>query len=112
MGFALLGQGRIGEGRRLTDEALAEYERTGATAEIADLIGEYGRSLEQVGDFSGALALYHRERKLNDEIAIQTRQRILLDVQEKYETEKRRREIDLLNRENELKTIEIANRVL
>ena len=112
MGFALLGLGRIAEGKRLTDEALAQYERAGATAEIADLIGEYGRNLEQLGDYKGALALYHRERKLNDEIAIQTRQRALLDVQEKYETEKRRREIDLLNRENALKTIEIENRVL
>ncbi len=112
MGFSLLGLGRIAEGKRLTDEALAEYERTGATAEIAELMGEYGRNLEQLGDYKGALALYHRERKLNDEIAIQTRQRALLEVQEKYESEKRRREIDLLNRENGLKNVEIANRVL
>jgi diguanylate cyclase (GGDEF)-like protein len=112
MGFALLGLGRVAEGKRLTDEALTEYERAGATAEIADLIGEYGRDLEQVGDYKGALSLYHRERKLNDEIAIQTRQHALLEVQEKYETEKRRREIQLLNRENDLKTIEIANRVM
>ena len=112
MGFALLGLGRIAEGKRLTDEAVAQYERAGATAEIADLLGEYGRNLEQLGDYKGALALYHRERKLNDEIAILTRQRALLDVQEKYESEKRRREIDLLNRENALKTVEIANGVL
>ena len=110
-GFSLLGLGRIAEGKRLTDEAVTEYERTGATAEIADLLGEYGRSLEQTGDYKGALALYHRERKLNEEIAIQTRQRALLEVQEKYEADKRGREIELLNRENELKTAEIANRV-
>jgi diguanylate cyclase (GGDEF)-like protein len=112
MGFSLLGLGRITEGKRLTDEALAEYERTGATAEIAELMGEYGRNLEQLGDYRGALALYHRASKLDDEIAIQTRQRALLEVQEKYESEKRRREIELLNRENGLKNIEIANRVL
>ena len=110
-GFSLLGLGRIAEGKRLTDEAVTEYERTGATAEIAVLLGEYGRSLEQTGDYKGALALYHRERKLNEEIAIQTRQRALLEVQEKYEADKRGREIELLNRENELKTAEIANRV-
>ena len=110
MGFALLGLGRILEGKRTTDEALAEYERTGATADIADMIGEYGRNLEQLGDYKAALALYHTERKLNDEIALQTRQRALYEVQEKYESEKRRREIDLLNRENELKTAEIASR--
>ena len=112
MGFALLGLGRIAEGKRLTDEALAEYERAGANAEIAELIAEYGRGLEELGDYKGALALYHRERKINDEIAIQTRQRALLEVQEKYESEKRRREIDLLSRENALKTIEIESRVM
>ena len=111
MGFSLLGLGRIAEGKRLTEEALAGYERGGALADIADLLGEYGRNLEQVGDYKGALALYHRERTLHDEIAIQIRQRALLEVQEKYESEKRRREIDLLNRENRLKTEEIANRV-
>jgi len=112
MGFALMGLGRIADGKQLTDRALAEYDRAGAHAETADLIGEYARHLEQVGDYHGALALFHRERKLRDEIAVQTRQRALLEVQEKFESEKRRREIDFLNRENELKSLEIANRVL
>jgi tetratricopeptide (TPR) repeat protein len=57
MGFALFGLGRIAEGKRLTDEAVVQYERAGATAEIADLIGEYGRNLEQLGDYKAALAL-------------------------------------------------------
>ena len=109
LGFAYIGLGRAAEGKRYADEAMAEYERTGATAEIAELAGEYGRSLEQLGDYKAALALFHRQRSLQDEIALQTRQRVLLEVQEKYESEKRRREIDLLNRENGVKTAELAN---
>ncbi len=112
LGFALLGLGRAAEGKRYADEAMAEYERTGAITEIAELAGEYGRSLEQHGDYRGALAMFHRQRKLHDEIALQARQRILLEVQEKYESEKARREIDLLNRENDLKTAAIANQTL
>ena len=104
MGFALLGLGRIQEGERLTDQALAAYERSGASAEVAALLGEYASHLEQLGDYKGALALYHRQRKLDDEIALQTRQRALTEAQEKYESEKRNREIDLLSRENALKT--------
>src|SRR5664279_1900202 len=46
MGFALFGLGRIDEGKRLAEEALAEYERTGASADIADLLGEYGQYLD------------------------------------------------------------------
>ena len=112
MGFALFGLGRVGDGKRLTDEALADYERTGATADIADLVDEYGRNLEHLGDYEEALKLYHREQALKDEIAKETQIRTLLEVQERFEAEKRNREISLLNRENRLKTAELANREL
>ncbi|MFO1413909.1 MAG: diguanylate cyclase [Burkholderiales bacterium] len=110
MGFALIGQGRTAEGKDLTEKALAEYERAGAHAETAELIAEYARWLEQLNDFHGALALYHRERKLREDIALQTRERALAEVQEKYESEKRTQEISYLNRENELKSAELAHR--
>ncbi len=112
IGFALLGAGRIAEGKRYANEALTAYESSGQSAEIAELAGEYGRTLEQVGDYKGALALYHRERGLLGEIALEARQRILVEVQEKFEAEKRQREIDLLARENALQTAEIANQTL
>jgi len=107
MGFALFGLGRVPEGKRLTDEALAGYERTGATSEIAGLLGEYGQYLERAGEHKAALALFHRERKLNDEIALAAHERTVLELQEKYESDKRRREIELLNRENDVKTAEL-----
>ena len=110
LGFALFGLGRTQEGKHFADEALAEYERSGATAEIASLLGEYGQYLERAGDYKAALALYHRERKLNDEIALASHQRTVLEMQEKYEAEKRRREIELLNRENDVKSAELETR--
>jgi diguanylate cyclase (GGDEF)-like protein len=112
MGFSLLGLGHIAEGKRLTDEAVADYERSGATADIVDLIDEYGRDLERLGDYQGALALYHRDKTLTEEIAQATQTRALVELQEKYESEKRIHEISLLNRENQLKTAELANREL
>ena len=112
LGFALFGQGRTQEGKHFTDEALAEYERSGATAEIASLLGEYGQYLERAGESKAALALYHREQKLNDEIALASHQRTVLEMQEKYEAEKRRREIELLNRENDVKSAELNARTL
>ncbi len=112
LGFALFGLGRAAEGKRLADEALADYERSGATAEIASLLAEYSEYLERSGDYKGALALYHRERKLYEQIAAVAHQRSVLELQEKYESEKRRREIELLNRQNELNAAEIENRAL
>ena len=63
IGFALFGLGRASEGKRYADEAVAEYERTGATAEIASLLGEYGQYLEKAGDYRTALAFFHRGGK-------------------------------------------------
>jgi diguanylate cyclase (GGDEF)-like protein len=112
MGFALFGLGKATEGKRLADEALADYERSGATAEIATLLGEYSEYLERSGDSKGALALYHRERKLYSEIAAIAHQRSVVELQEKYESEKRLREIELLNRQKKLNEAEIENREL
>ena len=112
MGFALFGLGRTAEGKRLADDALADYERTGATAEIASLLGEYSQYLERSGDHKAALALFHRERKLYEEIAATAHQKTVLELQEKYESEKRRREIELLNRQNALTSAELENRAL
>ncbi len=112
MGFALFGLGRVAEGKRLADDALTDYERTGATAEIASLLGEYSQYLERSGDYKTALALYHRERKLYEEIAAAAHHKSVLEMQEKYEAEKRRREIELLNRQNALSSAELQNRAL
>jgi len=112
MGFALLGLGRTAEGRRLAEDALADYERRGATADIASLLGEYSQYLEKAGDYKAALALQHRERKLNEQIAMTAHQHTLLELQEKYESDKNRREIELLNRQNALNSAELENRAL
>jgi diguanylate cyclase (GGDEF)-like protein len=112
IGFALFGLGKPAEGRRYADEALAEYERTGATAEIASLLGEYGQYLEKAGDYRSALAFFHREHKLHEEMEAAEHQRAVIELQEKYESDKKRREIELLNRQNELNSAELENQQL
>ncbi len=112
IGFALFGLGRASEGKRYADEALAEYEKTGATAEIASLLREYGHYLEKAGDYKTALAFYHRERKLHEDMAAAAHQRSVLEMQEKYESDKIRREIELLNRQNALNSAELENQAL
>jgi diguanylate cyclase (GGDEF)-like protein len=84
----------------------------GATAEIASLLREYSHYLEKAGDYKGALAFYHRERTLNDEMASAAHQRAVLELQEKYESDKKRREIELLNRQNALNSAELENQQL
>jgi diguanylate cyclase (GGDEF)-like protein len=101
--------GRTEAGKKLADEAVDDYERTGATAEIAETLREYALYLEVAGDYKSALALLHREHKLNDEVALLAREKAVLELQGKYESEKRKREIELLNRENDLQAAELRS---
>ena len=82
MGFALFGLGRTDAGKRLAEEALAETERTGASAEIVDLMEEYGRYLAQAGDYKAALALRDRQHKVIERIATTTRKQGLARISE------------------------------
>lgn len=112
IGFALFGLGRAAEGKRYADEALVEYEDTGATAEIAILLNEYGQYLERAGDYKSALTFFHRAHRLHDDMAATAHQRLVLELQEKYESERNRREIELLNRQNALNSAELENQGL
>jgi diguanylate cyclase (GGDEF)-like protein len=108
-GFALFGLGRS-RCRQTAGQALAEYERRGAHVEIADLLGDYGQYLANAGDFKSALALRDRQQRVHDKIALAVREKDVLEMQSKFESEKRLREIELLNREKNLQSIEIQNR--
>ncbi len=110
MGFALLGSGRIDAGKRLADEAVADYERAGAAAETAGLLGEYAQYLEGAGDYRSALVLAHRERTLNEVISSTAHNRAVVELQNRYEAERRRLEIERLNHENTMKSEELRQR--
>lgn len=112
LGQAHLGRGRIAEGKREFESGLAYYEQSGDKPELQAVLAEYGEALEGAGDMAGAVAAYHRERALSDELFKERRQKSMLELQEKYEAEKKQRQIELLSRENQLKSTEIDNRRL
>jgi diguanylate cyclase (GGDEF)-like protein len=112
IGQAYLGMGRLLEGKRSFDAGLAFYEKSGNKPELQGVLAEYGDALERAGDFPGAVEAYHRERKLSNELFERRRQKAVLELQEKYEGDKKQRQIELLRRENKLKSAEIDNRNL
>ncbi|NHZ32246.1 tetratricopeptide repeat-containing diguanylate cyclase [Massilia rubra] len=112
LGQAHLGLGSLVEGKRHFDMGLAWYEKVGDKPELQEVLMEYGAALERAGDMAGAVKAYHRERALSNELFEKRRQKATLELQEKYETEKKQRQIELLSRENQLKTTEIDNRRL
>ncbi|RSZ57742.1 GGDEF domain-containing protein [Massilia atriviolacea] len=112
LGQAHLGLGSLSEGKRHFELGLAWYEKVGDKPELQEVLMEYGAALERAGDMAGAVKAYHRERALSNELFEKRRQKATLELQEKYDTEKKQRQIELLSRENQLKTTEIDNRRL
>jgi diguanylate cyclase (GGDEF)-like protein len=112
LGQAYLATGRLAEGKRNFEAGLAAYEKSGDKPELQTVLAEYGAALERAGDFAGAVEAYHRERTLSNELFEKRRQKAMLELQEKYDADKKQRQIELLKRENQVKSVEIDNRRL
>jgi diguanylate cyclase (GGDEF)-like protein len=112
LGMAYLGMGRIAEGKKQYETGLQRYELENNKPDLQAAMREYGEALERVGDLPGAVVAYHRERALSNELFEKQRRQAVLELQEKYETEKKQRQIELLSRENQVKGAEIDNRRL
>ncbi|MES2756105.1 MAG: tetratricopeptide repeat-containing diguanylate cyclase [Pseudomonadota bacterium] len=112
IGQAYLGMGRLADGKRSFEAGLAVFEKSGNKPQLQVVMMEYGEALERAGDMAGAVQAYHRERNLSDELFEVRRQKAVLELQGKYEADKKERQIELLRRENEVKSVEIDNRRL
>ncbi|WP_229503883.1 diguanylate cyclase [Massilia putida] len=111
-GQAYLGMGRLAEGKKHIEEGMDWYQRSGNKPDQQGVLVEYGDALERAGDLAGALAAYHRERALSNELFETRRQKAMMELQEQYEADKRKRQIEMLRQENQVKSTELDNRRL
>ncbi|MEO5933567.1 MAG: diguanylate cyclase [Duganella sp.] len=100
LGVAYLGMGRIAEGKKTFEAGLAWAVKTHSKPDQQESYLEYGRALEAAGDMAGAVAAYHRERALSNELYEAKRRQAMLELQERYEVDKKQRQIELLSAEN------------
>jgi diguanylate cyclase (GGDEF)-like protein len=111
-GIAKIGLGRIAEGKLDLTRALELWQRSGEPAGQAATLLEFGEALGAAGDARGALELYHRERSLSTELMRANRTVALRELRSRNDAESNQRNIDLLARDNALKTEALANRDL
>jgi len=112
VGQAYIGMGRLHDGKRSFEEGLASFEKSGNKPDLQEALAEYGLALERAGDLEGAVEAYHRERKLSNELFERRRQKAMMELQAKYEGDRKERQIELLRRENQVKSTELDNRNL
>jgi diguanylate cyclase (GGDEF)-like protein len=107
IGLAHISLKDIATGKRYVDEAIAIDERRGAAGGMSATLAELGLYLEKAGDVAGAVQAFHRHRRLADEILQRDQQKAIVELQERFDAERRVRDLALLNRENELKSEQI-----
>jgi len=111
-GIAKIGLGRIAEGKLELARLLVLWQASGESGRQAETLLEFGEALAGAGDAKSAVDLYHRERKLSAELMQQNRAIALKELQTRNDAEARQRDIDLLARDNALKTEALAIRDL
>ncbi len=112
LGQAYLGMGRTAEGKKQFEAGLVEYEKGGKKPDMQRLLVEYGAALERAGDHAAAIAAYHRERTLSNELFAEQSRKAVLELQQKYDTEKNQQQMEALRQENRVKSAELDNRRL
>ncbi len=100
LGQAYLGMGRIAEGKKIFESGMAWTVQSHSKPDLQESYLEYGRALEAAGDMAGAVAAYNRERALSNELYEDKRRQAMLELQERYEADKKQRQIELLSAEN------------
>jgi len=112
MGLAHISMQHVEQGKRLVLDAIAIDERRGETTSVSDTLAELGSYLEKAGDLQGAVAAYHRHRQMATGILRDADQKAILSMQEQYDADHRARALELLNREQQVKTEQLHRRDL
>jgi diguanylate cyclase (GGDEF)-like protein len=112
LGLAKIGLKKLEEGARDVRQAITLDEQQGALPYAADGWKELGEYLEMAGDWAGAIEAHHEYRRLIDQLLRDDTRKTVLEAQERHDAERRAKEIELLNRDNSLKTEQIRAREL
>jgi len=100
IGLAKISLGRIAEGKGFVEQAIVMDKQGGGVSSVGDTLNELGIYLERAGDAAGAIEAYHAYRQISDEDLKQEDRKAILEAQERFDSERRAKEIELLNRDN------------
>jgi diguanylate cyclase (GGDEF)-like protein len=110
LGFALLGQGRLAEGRSIIDAVVAQMRAAHALPDLADVLAEESRALERAGRVKEALAILREHEEIVARLASSEREKTVAVLQEQFNAQQRAIQIEGLRHENLVKDREIQRR--
>jgi len=111
-GLALIGLGRIEDGKREMERSEALLGSEGNGGQRVAMLREFGEALAAAGDSRGALDLYHRERALAAQISRENLEAALREIQASFDAEVRQRDMALLQDQVATRNEELASQDL
>ncbi|WP_395701067.1 diguanylate cyclase [Aquabacterium sp.] len=110
--LARVALGRQAEARQDFEALQTAWGAEGITGMQVTTLREYGDALAAAGELKAALEIHHRERKLSQELMLANRDAALAELRTRYDREAQQRHIVQLERDNALKSAELANQGL
>lgn len=112
LGFALAGQGKVAEGLPYLNKVVVALRKTGALADMANMLAEMSQAQEAAKMYKEALATLRERESVTNELASNERAKAVAALQEQFDAQRRSAQIASLERDNRLKDVEIGNRTL
>jgi diguanylate cyclase (GGDEF)-like protein len=104
MGMAQVGLEHLMQGKRLMNSAIQQGLASGDLVNSDDLMRQALLALEKAGDLRGALDVVRRDEKVHEQLMTTAREQTLLELSGKFDDERRARQIELLERDNAIKS--------
>jgi len=103
IGLAQIALHNVDEGKRFVRASIDIDERRGSLSGVSDSFAEMGQYLEKAGDLKGAIEALHQHRTLSDQLLQRSQQQAILEMQEQFDSDRRTRELALLQRDSQIK---------
>ena len=110
--LAKLALGRVAEAKIEMAHVLELWQKDTGPGQRQEALREFGDALAKAGDTAGAIDLFHREETLSKEIRAANKAAAEAELRARYDQESQKRRIELLGRDNQLKTVELDNQAL
>ena len=112
IGLAQIALHDIAAGKRHLRASIDIDERRGSLTGVSDTYAEMGQYLEKAGDLRGAVEALHQHRALSDQILQRDQQQAILEMQEQFDSDRRTRELELLQRDGQIKSEQLRANAL
>jgi diguanylate cyclase (GGDEF)-like protein len=109
IGFALGGQGKITQAMEYLAPILQRSRDQGDKADLEAFVGEISRMYEHAKMYKEALEYTREQQKISNELFRSDRSKTVAALQEQFDADQRKKQIELLARENQIKDADIKN---